>query len=377
MNIIQSYKILKVEDNHKNGMQAMAVAPIKDGKVDTSEVVIAYAGTNFEDHLDRATDVSTVIQGQENLERSPQHPAPGSAIDGQAITAKHFADQIKKDYPDATITTTGHSLGEYLALMIAAENQWHNIGFNGPDPYNILSPEAKKWIAKHPNDFSNYRNRADKIGNFGGNKTSAAILISMEMGFHANPVDYHQLSVWQFDKDGKLLIPNNDYNQHALIQQAERYVMQVYATEMAGLKKLKAKLQASGGGLSKNEAIYLEDSQARLAVRTASENMAIAFRGLFQLYNHATNDSADRWRECLRCVDQFSSELSEGEVFEEVERVGCTEVTMYQTHAEEYHENMAKICSMQQNFDTLVNEMTASIDKLVEQDQALAKQLQS
>lgn len=35
------YKILKVEDNHKNGMQAMAVAPIKNGKVDTSEVVIA------------------------------------------------------------------------------------------------------------------------------------------------------------------------------------------------------------------------------------------------------------------------------------------------------------------------------------------------
>ena len=41
------YKILKVEDNTTNGMQAMAVAPVKNGKVNTSEVVIAFAGTNL------------------------------------------------------------------------------------------------------------------------------------------------------------------------------------------------------------------------------------------------------------------------------------------------------------------------------------------
>ncbi|HLR80631.1 MAG TPA: hypothetical protein VK119_08655 [Bacillota bacterium] len=41
------YKILKVEDNTTNGMQAMAVAPVKSGKVDTPEVVIAFAGTNL------------------------------------------------------------------------------------------------------------------------------------------------------------------------------------------------------------------------------------------------------------------------------------------------------------------------------------------
>lgn len=261
--------------------------------------------------------------------------------------------------------------------MIAAENKWQNIGFNGPDPYNILSPAAKDWVAKHPNDFTNYRNRADKIGNFGGNKTGAEILISMEMGLHANPVDYHQLSVWQFDKKGKLLMPDNEFNQRALVQQAERHVMQVYAREMAGLKKLKAKLRAGGGGLSKNEEIYLEDSQARLAVQTASDTITVAFRGLFRMYHQASNQSADRWRECLRCVAYASSELSEGEMIEEMERVGCTEVTMYQTHAEEYHEKMAKLNSMQQAFDTLVEEMTASINKLVEQDQALARQLQS
>lgn len=37
------YKIIKIEDNTTNGMQAMAVAPIINGKVDESEIVIAYA----------------------------------------------------------------------------------------------------------------------------------------------------------------------------------------------------------------------------------------------------------------------------------------------------------------------------------------------
>ncbi|HEL1206298.1 TPA: hypothetical protein TVL50_001928, partial [Streptococcus equi subsp. zooepidemicus] len=37
------FKVLEAEDNPDNGMQAMAVVPIKDGKEDRSHIVIAYA----------------------------------------------------------------------------------------------------------------------------------------------------------------------------------------------------------------------------------------------------------------------------------------------------------------------------------------------
>ena len=44
------YEILAVENNKDNGMQAMAVAPVdSNGEVDTSQIVIAYAGTDFSD----------------------------------------------------------------------------------------------------------------------------------------------------------------------------------------------------------------------------------------------------------------------------------------------------------------------------------------
>ncbi|MBF1212474.1 hypothetical protein [Gemella morbillorum] len=39
--IENKYKILALEDNQNNGMQAMAVAPVNDrGEVDTSKIVI-------------------------------------------------------------------------------------------------------------------------------------------------------------------------------------------------------------------------------------------------------------------------------------------------------------------------------------------------
>ncbi|CAD5901263.1 hypothetical protein [Carnobacterium maltaromaticum] len=59
----KEYKILKVEDNKENGMQSMAVAPFKNGTADTSEIVIAYAGTNTDDKLDLLTDTNSVMGG--------------------------------------------------------------------------------------------------------------------------------------------------------------------------------------------------------------------------------------------------------------------------------------------------------------------------
>ena len=53
--------ISKPVDNTSNGMQAMAVAPVdKNGNVDDSYVVIAYAGTNRSDINDIEMDLQFV-----------------------------------------------------------------------------------------------------------------------------------------------------------------------------------------------------------------------------------------------------------------------------------------------------------------------------
>src|SRR5690625_500502 len=149
------YKILKIESNTVNGMKAMAVAPVKNNIVDTSEIIIAYAGTNIDDKLDIMTDIQTVILGnKDSLIKKERLGSTTTYVhvpyESQIISAETFAETIKNDYPHATISTTGHSLGEYIALYIASENGWKNVGFNGPDPYNILSEEAKDWIEANP-----------------------------------------------------------------------------------------------------------------------------------------------------------------------------------------------------------------------------------
>ena len=65
-----NYKILDISRNGTYGnkkqygvpnhMQAMAVAPVKNGVVDYSQLTIAYVGTNPEDKVDLVTDVIDV-----------------------------------------------------------------------------------------------------------------------------------------------------------------------------------------------------------------------------------------------------------------------------------------------------------------------------
>ena len=78
-------------DNTANGMQAMAVAPVnKNGNVDYSHVVIAYAGTNKDDIKDLDTDVQSLGLGRDKLQsRSGLNSA--KVVDSQFVTALDYA----------------------------------------------------------------------------------------------------------------------------------------------------------------------------------------------------------------------------------------------------------------------------------------------
>ena len=84
--------ISKPIDNTSNGMQAMAVAPVdKNGNVDYSHVVIAYAGTNKDDIKDLDTDVQSLGLGRDKLQsRSGLNSA--KVVDSQFVTALDYAN---------------------------------------------------------------------------------------------------------------------------------------------------------------------------------------------------------------------------------------------------------------------------------------------
>lgn len=388
--ILSSFEVLKVKDNTENGMQAMAVAPLdKNGKADTSQVVIAYAGTNADDDLDVLTDVQTVGLGKDTLTTSTRVEVPfnpnkpsdryvttTTIMDAQSVTALQFAEEISKLYPNSRITTTGHSLGEYLALLVAAENQWVNVGFNGPDPYGVLSKKAKEWVKKNPGWLTNFRNREDAIGNLMGNGTGAETMISLDMGLNPFKGAFHSLSTWEFDDEGRLLIPKNEYNKKALQQEIERQLVQEFILKMAVLSDLKAKFQASGGGLSTNEQIYLDDTQALAVVQLASSEFELAMTNTMKVYQDGILDLEDLWKSCVSKAQAASPDLNYGEVMDTLSSANCTESTMVTVPSEDFREKIAKAKQMSEKFTRLVSEIKSELAKLIEIDQELARQLE-
>lgn len=178
-----------------SGFQGMSVVPVVNGQPDYSEVVVAFAGTNPADPEDLGTDGATVIGGQN-----------GDHLFSAEIFASTVNLDVKSRHPGATITTTGHSLGGYLAMWIAAQNHWSSTAFNAPDLWDRLSPEEQKWVREQiaAGKFVDYVNEWDPIGNSRGNGSGAAVFVKDYPGRAA--LDYHNLrDGFSFDPHGAVV----------------------------------------------------------------------------------------------------------------------------------------------------------------------------
>jgi hypothetical protein len=176
------YEVVDLENNPVNGFQAMAVAPVVNGHADTSRIVVAYAGTNPDHRADIIADVESAVGGEQG---------PGTQI----MDAKVFAKRVRQAHPGASMSTAGHSLGAWLAMVVGAENRWPATTFNGPDPWAALSPEAKAWVraeqAAGRDPLHNYVNVWDLVGNLYANSSGATDHVADRTG--RPPFDYHNI----------------------------------------------------------------------------------------------------------------------------------------------------------------------------------------
>lgn len=381
-----NYQILKVEDNTSNGMQAMAVAPVKNGKVDTSEVVVAFAGTNPDDINDLKTDIINIgFSHKHSLEPFKKEAEvalkmaipttrffmkpTAEAIPSQIITGEKFTDEIIKDYPDAVIKTTGHSLGGYIALYIASEYGLNSTVYNAPDPYNILSKEAKAWIKNNPYALVNYRVKADWIGRIWGDRTGAARLIDMGMSIWEDGLDPHALSVWEF-VDGNVHIDNSAENRKVRLQVVEdnRHIKTDKLSFLAG------KLKASGG-ISSNEEIFLDHASALIIIEYASESMNIGLESMIGTYQQAIIEAEENYEDTIRVCKLITTELSEFEIIDTLREGGVTEGNIVEEPKTYYKNKIHETYEIMAQFGKLTIKIVESIEKLLESDKNLANQI--
>ncbi|MGT2867133.1 SA1320 family protein [Streptococcus fryi] len=206
------FQVLAVEDNQTNGMQVMAVAPVVNGVVDYKHITIAYAGTRFTDGNDLEADFNSVVLGQ-NIATERFSVGASSIrvpVESQVDTALTFAADIRERYPNAHISTTGHSLGGYLASMVAIKNRWAFTVFNAPNSANMLTKSDIEWAQANTDILVNYRNDKDWIGNTGGELATTVRYVEpyQNVGFvgtMVNILTHHGLATWQFDERGNLV----------------------------------------------------------------------------------------------------------------------------------------------------------------------------
>lgn len=202
----ERYQIIKVEDNQENGMQAMAVAPIgADGQPDYSQIIITYAGTNFWDPKDLDTDAQMLVMGNTKTLDLKISESMYRSVESQAAAALRFAEEVRKQFRNSQITTTGHSLGESLAMFVALKNGWDNMGSHGPDIHNMITSEELAYMRAHPEQFKNYRGNYDPIGGITGNATVTGIHLDYGVGIYT-----HNLTYWQFDNLQRIIHGNGD-----------------------------------------------------------------------------------------------------------------------------------------------------------------------
>ncbi|ORP06944.1 triacylglycerol lipase, partial [Streptococcus mitis] len=346
------------KDNTSNGMQAMAVAPVdKNGNVDYSHVVIAYAGTNRDDRLDIQTDIQSIGFGDRRMLSDSKTKTFRKS---QFQTALSFAEEIEKTYPSAKITTAGHSLGESLAMYVALKRGYANVGYNGPDIHNLISKEEIKYMQEHPEQFRNYRHKYDFIGNIMGNTTQTAIYPAKDNW--GDKLEYHNLSQWRFDENGQLVDLNG--------KRVTDFKVTALAEATAGMYRYqKIKSYLSADGLSSKEEIYLDSLQGM----ALGEGMANAARAGADDVKHLQEEVVSKAQELWNQLD-FSSfrYLSYDEVLSTFASAGVTQATIVGSVEQDFEQMNQKAEKLATEFDTLNQQIIQVIENKLATDKELA-----
>lgn len=402
----------------ENSMQAMAVAPVDNqGNVDYSQVVVSYVGTNFGDKKDVLNDIENLGMGftdkmitglpsisgmgkgilEGHFNDSVKKEVVENIVDVQSKTALEFAQRVekkvRKENPNAIITTNGHSLGESMALYTALKMGWNNVGFNGPDIHNIVSEEEIAYMQAHPEQFRNFRNPNDMfLGNILGNKTGVAIYVNMT---DASFVDeslrilqddklswkekadkiyslgdkYHSYNTWRFNNKGQLIDENGNVvtntakgNANALILETKTRMLRYY-----GMKSL---LTESGGGLSSNERIFLDSEQATIGAN-ALVNAAQQVLDQIKIEKQRGVEEVESLFETTKSPFMVSS-LSPDEIRSAFAAGGVTHDSVVGNVEISLQNKLNKASQILDEMTKLKDKIAAGINKKLEEDIALA-----
>jgi hypothetical protein len=158
--IANSCNVLGLAACEYNGFQAVAYETS-----DESQIVIAYRGTDLVD--DPFTSIKNIL-----ADKSFKGTTPSADLTKCVTYAALFLRYIQDNFPGATVTLTGHSLGGAIAELIGAASGLTTDSFNAPGGEQLYTPllNALQPIVsafKSGDGITNYRIFGDQVSLFG------------------------------------------------------------------------------------------------------------------------------------------------------------------------------------------------------------------
>ncbi|MGG5342888.1 hypothetical protein [Enterococcus sp. AZ192] len=392
------YQILnKAASDKDNQLNAMAIAPIVNGKPDYNNVAVVYAGTNTWEDTGKwgFTTAGGALTGG----------LSGEYNDAQAFLKETY-DKVAKHNGTITDVAGFSQSGGYMMKMAGEHGK--EMGFQttsfddwGRDQFGTLTDDQLKWLKNNPDLLTRYQN--DSWADWSGRDHNYGNVSSISgIGEHntlAKYFDGDTLNLDRLAKDGifapgmtkaqvELAAKNwakkngdgkfwtgDDAEAKARVKEYLKLYGTYRIADLEDLKNLRKKLKKSGGGLSKNEEIYLDNSEALFAVTTASQTMKDGLFEVITIYQEAMIEAKQVWSEGLQHARSIGTELNESEITEALASVGATESSIVTEPTTFYKEQIAKAKQLGESFDSLVSEIKAGIDKLVQSDKELSSQL--
>ena len=200
----QNFKVIEKRDDTQNGLRSYAFAPVVNGKPDTNNIVMGYAGTELTNMKDWKTNANLPFHNNtddlkiderykdlKNTTITEKYNKPTDDNDvlntmdtiGETIIKKvthsnvpndiytkgtpsqidesvAFTQAVKDKYPNSNFHSGAHSLGGYIAQYNAVKFNFESTTtYAAPNPYGAFSGDIKKQI-----DEGKYNGKIKNVG---------------------------------------------------------------------------------------------------------------------------------------------------------------------------------------------------------------------